>query len=156
MDLNPIDIVFTLVLVTLTLRAAFRGFVREFMAVAALVLGIGGAALGAGVVALWLEQMLGASLWNHVIAFLGLFLLLYLVIKLTEGALDALVERIHLDSLDHALGLFFGGFEGLVAVFIIILLLQIQPLLELDSLMNGSIYVELLTPLLPYANSFMQ
>lgn len=156
MELNPIDIVFTLVLVTLTLRAAFRGFVREFMAVAALVLGIGGAALGAGVVALWLEQMLGASLWNHVIAFLGLFLLLYLVIKLTEGALDALVERIHLDSLDHALGLFFGGFEGLVAVFIIILLLQIQPLLELDSLMNGSIYVELLTPLLPYANSFMQ
>ncbi|MFW6364118.1 MAG: CvpA family protein [Spirochaeta sp.] len=156
MQLNPIDVVFTLLLVILVLRAGFRGFVREFMAVAAVVLGIGSAAVFAGVVSLWLDQILGPSLCNHVIAFLGLFLVVYLVVKLTEGALNALVEHIHLDALDHALGLFFGCIEGLLAIFVIILVLQIQPFIRIDGVLQASLYADLLMPLVPYAGSVLQ
>ncbi|AFG36690.1 CvpA family protein [Spirochaeta africana] len=155
MQLNPIDVVFTLILVILVLRAGFRGFVREFMAVAAIVLGVAAAALFAGLVSIWLDQILGPSMWNHVIAFLGLFLLVYLVIKLTEGLLNTLVERIHLDALDHALGLFFGCVEGLLVIFMLIMIMQVQPFIRLDAVLRNSLYAELLMPLAPYAGSIM-
>ena len=156
MQLNPIDVVFTLILVILVLRAGFRGFVREFMAVAAVVLGVAAAALFAGISALWLDQIMGPSMWNHVIAFLGLFLLVYLLIKLTEGALNALVERIHLDALDHALGLFFGCVEGLLVIFMLLMIMQVQPFIRLDRVLQQSLYADLLMPLAPYAGRLMR
>ncbi|WP_460054031.1 CvpA family protein [Spirochaeta dissipatitropha] len=150
MQMNPIDIIFTLIVIIFVLRAGFRGFVHEFMAVAALVLGVAGAVLFAGIVSVWLDQILGPSVWNHIIAFLGIFLVLYLVVKLTESLLNALIERIHLNPLDHALGLFFGFIEGLLVVFGLILLMQIQPFVRMDAVLNRSLYSELLMPLIPY------
>ena len=156
MSLNPLDIAFTIAVIILVLRAGFRGFVREFMMLASLVLSIGVAALFSGTVSDWIEYYLGPSMWNHVIAFLGLFLAVYLLTKLTESFLNTLVERIHLNSLDHALGLFFGCIEGILMVFIAILLLRIQPIIPVDNALERSLYSELLGPLIPYAGSLVR
>lgn len=155
MTLNPLDVAFTLLLVLVTLRAGFRGFVREFMAVAAIVLGIGAATLFSAVVTVWIDQILGVSIWNHVIAYLGLFLIVYLIVKLAEGALNVLIERIHLDGLDHALGLFFGCVEALLVIFLLILIMQVQPFFSFTEILSTSLYTELLNPLIPYAGSLM-
>jgi membrane protein required for colicin V production len=61
------------------------------------------------------------------------------------------VERINLESLDRALGFFLGLAEGILVVFILILLIQLQPLFEAGDILAESVFARLLTPLLPYA-----
>jgi membrane protein required for colicin V production len=155
MEMNAIDIVFTLIVVFMIIRSGFRGFVREFMAVASLGAGLAVSVFFSGRLALLLDDQLGVSPWNSIIAFLVLFLLVYLIVKLTERGLNAMVEQIQLDSFDHALGLFFGSAEGLVLVFTIILLMSIQPFVDLSGFLAGSVYAEVLSPLTPYVDSIL-
>jgi membrane protein required for colicin V production len=155
MSFAGVDIVFAIVIVILAIRAAIRGFVKELMGTAALLLGIAIAVLFSGLVAQLIEQWIGPTIWSQVIAFLALFLVVYLVMKLFEGALNRIIERIHLDQLDHALGLFLGIVEGLLIVFVLLLLIQIQPFFDKETLLAGSIFGRILLPFLPFATQFL-
>ncbi|TFH04541.1 MAG: CvpA family protein [Spirochaetales bacterium] len=156
MEFAGIDIVFGIIIAILAFRAAIRGFVKELMGTAALFLGIIIAVLFSGMVSQLLDEFMGPTIWSQVIAFLGLFLVVYLVIKIFESALNKLIERIHLDQLDHALGFFLGIVEGLVVIFIILMLIQIQPFVEPESLMAGSLFGRILLPFLPFAQEFLR
>ena len=150
MDFTGLDIVFIVIVLFLTLRVVIKGFVKEFMSMAALILGIAVAVLFSGFAAQYVQPHLGAGPWSQVVAFLGLFLVTYIVVKLFENALYRLVEKINLESLDRALGFFLGLAEGLLVVFILILLLQLQPVFDVDELLRESVVARFLTPLLPY------
>ncbi|TVR03937.1 MAG: CvpA family protein [Spirochaetaceae bacterium] len=154
MDFVAIDIVFTIILLFTTLRAALRGFVQEVLSAAAVILGIAAAVLFSGLVAELLEATFGRSIWSQVVAFLAIFLVVYLVVKLSERALRNLVEQIHLESLDHALGLFLGLVEGILIVFVLILLIQVQPVLSPSRVLDGSVFARFLVPFFPYASQF--
>jgi membrane protein required for colicin V production len=108
------------------------------------------------VVAVQLEGYLGDSIWNQIISFLGLFLVTYLAIKIFEGALRAIVERINADNLDHALGFFLGVAEGLLLIFVLLLIIQIQPFINLDEAIDESVFAIALRPLLPYVDGLLQ
>jgi membrane protein required for colicin V production len=155
MTFAGIDIVFTIIVVILAFRAAFRGFVKELLGTAALFLGIIMAVLFSGLVAQTIDQYTGPSIWSQVIAFLGIFLVVYLIVKIFESALNRLIERIHLDQLDHALGFFLGVVEGLIVVFILLLLVQIQPFFDPEALITGSVFARIMLPFLPFAAEFL-
>ena len=155
MGFAGIDIVFGILLIFAAMRGGVRGFVREFMSMAALILGIGLAVVFSGQVAVLVNEYLNAAAWSQVIAFLGLFLGVYLLVKVFETALNRLVERINLDNLDHALGFFLGVAEGMLLIFVILLLLQVQPVFSADAVVRGSIFAEALLPLLPYASQLL-
>jgi membrane protein required for colicin V production len=155
MNLAGIDIVFAVVILIMALRSGFRGFIREFMSMAALILGIGVAVLFSGQASIIIDEYLDAQAWSQVIAFLALFVLVYLFVKIFESALNRLVERINLANLDHALGFFLGVAEGLFLVFLLLLMLQIQPFVDSDPLVRTSIFAEALLPFLPYASRFL-
>jgi len=152
MTITGIDIVFIIILIFAVIRAIFRGFVHEFMSMAALILGIIVAVLLSGVVAVKIAPYIGNSSWTQIAAFLGLFLLVYVIVKIFERALNRLVEQINLDSLDRALGFFLGIAEGLVLIFIIILVLRIQPFFDLKTVIDRSVFARILLPLMPYAS----
>jgi membrane protein required for colicin V production len=154
LDFAAIDIVFAIILVFTTLRAAMRGFVQEVLSAASVILGITAAVLFSGLVAELVEQTFGRSIWSQVVAFLMIFLLVYLVVKLFERALRNVVEQIHLESLDHALGLFLGLVEGILIVFVLILLIQVQPVIAPIRLLDGSVFARFLVPFFPYASQF--
>ena len=154
MQVAGIDIVFGIIVLILAFRAAIRGFVKELLGTAALILGITVAVVGSGMVAQLIEQYTGPTIWSQVIAFLVLFLVVYLVVKIFEGALNRLIERIHLDQLDHALGFFLGILEGLLIVFIALLLIQIQPFFDPQALVAGSLFARIMVPFLPFASEF--
>ena len=156
MELAAVDFVFAIVVVILALRAAIRGFVKELLGTAALILGIVAAVLFSGLASGLIDDLVGSSVWSQVIAFLGIFLIVYLVMKIFEGALNRLIERIHLNQLDHALGLFLGIVEGLVVVFVFLLLIQIQPFFEPEDLIGGSLFARVLVPFLPFAAEFLR
>ncbi|MFP4301117.1 MAG: CvpA family protein [Alkalispirochaetaceae bacterium] len=154
-DLAGVDIVFLIIIVFTSIRAGIRGFVKELMSMASVILGIAVAVLFSGVVAEYLDSYIGASPWSQVISFLGLFLLTYLGVKIFESALDRLIERIHLDSLDHALGFFLGIAEGLVVTFMLLLLIQIQPFVDPALLIEDSVLAHFLSPLFPYISEIL-
>ncbi|MFP4429676.1 MAG: CvpA family protein [Spirochaetota bacterium] len=149
-DFTAIDVVFGIIVIFATLRAGLRGFVKEALSVASLALGVVVAVLFSGTVAGYLDEWLGVSVWNQIIAFLGIFVVLYVLIKLFENALHRMIERVHLQSLDHAMGLLLGVVEGVVVVFLLILLIQIQPVADPERLLRGSFFARALLPFLPY------
>lgn len=150
-DLSGLDIVFLIIIVFMALRAGFRGFVREFMSMAAVILGIGVAVLFSGVAAVYVQPWVGTGAWSQVVSFLGLFLLVYLVVKIFENALNRIIEKINLESLDRALGFFLGIAEGLLGSFILVLILQLQPVFDTRVMIAESLLAQFLLPLLPYA-----
>lgn len=154
-SLAAVDIVFLILILFTSIRAGVRGFVKELLSMASVILGIAVAVLFSGVAAEQLETYIGVSPWSQVIAFLGLFLLTYIAVKIFENALDRLIERIHLDSLDHALGFFLGVAEGLVVTFLLLLVIQIQPLVEPSALIEDSLFARILSPLFPYMSEFL-
>ena len=155
MELSGLDIVFLVLIVFSALRSGIRGFVHEFLSMAAVILGIAGAVFFSGLVAPLLHPYVGVGPWAQVIAFLGLFLVVYVVVKLFENALNRLIEHINLESLDRALGFFLGIAEGLFVIFVIVLVLQLQPLFDAQPLLTDSRIARFFLPLLPYAERFM-
>lgn len=149
--LSGLDIVFLILIAFAALRAGIRGFVHEFLSMAAVLLGIGAAVLFSGIAAQLLQPYVGGGTWSQVVAFLGLFLVVYVVVKLFENALNRLIERINLESLDRALGFFLGIAEGLFLVFVLVLILQLQPVFDVEQLLLESEISRFLIPLLPYA-----
>jgi len=155
LNLSGLDIVFLVIALFFTLRVAIKGFVKEFMSMAAVLLGIAVAVLFSGVAARYAEPYLGDGAWSQVVAFLALFLIVYVVVKLFESGLYRLVEHIHLEALDRALGFFLGLAEGVIAVFLLILVLQLQPVFDAEPILRESVFARLLLPLLPYAQQFI-
>ncbi len=149
MNLQPVDIVFSLLLLFVSVRGAMRGFVAEFFSFAAVIAGIGSAVLFSGIAAQRLEPYLGPSFWNGIIAFLVIFLVVYLVVKVIENSLHRLLENVNLEKLDRALGLFLGFTEGVVLTGAVLLLLRVQPLFDASSLLNDSFFARMLLPLIP-------
>jgi membrane protein required for colicin V production len=155
MEYSAIDIVFLVVIIFFTLRAAIRGFVKELLSTASVVVGIAAAVAFSGLVAQAITPYVGSLVWSQIIGFLGIFILVYLFMKLFENGLHRLVERINLESLDHALGIFLGIVEGVLVVFILVLLIQIQPFVEPQALLADSWFAQMLTPFLPYASELL-
>jgi membrane protein required for colicin V production len=150
-SLSGLDIVFLILIAFAALRAGIRGFVHEFLSMAAVLLGIATAVFFSGIVAQMLQPYIGGGAWSQVVAFLGLFLIVYVVVKLFETALNRIIERINLESLDRALGFFLGIAEGLFLVFVLVLLLQLQPIFDVEQMLLESQIARFLVPLLPYA-----
>jgi len=149
MSYATIDLVFAVLIVVLAVRGAIRGFVAEFGSVAALFLGLGGAIALYKSVAALLGKWFGTSLWNPLIGFLVVFLLIYLVVKLLERLLAALFDKLNLERLDRAIGLFLGLAEGLLLAGVLLFLLNWQPFFDTRGLLQDSLFARFLSPLLP-------
>ncbi|MBN2553878.1 MAG: CvpA family protein [Spirochaetales bacterium] len=149
MSFEVIDIVFALIVVIAAIRGAFRGFVTEVGSMAALILGFAMAIVFYKPVALLLEKQFKPSMWNQLIAFLILFLLVYLLVKLVQRLLQNIIERLNLDRLDSALGLFLGITEGLLVVGVVLFVINWQPFFDPRNLLGSSFFARLLFPILP-------
>lgn len=150
-----IDIVFLILVVFLAIRGAIRGFVKELLSTAAVILGVVMGLLFSGVVAQFIAERWGGGDWLQIVSFLGIFVVSYLVVKIFEGALNNLIEKIHAESLDHALGLFLGVVEGVIVCFLLILVLQLQPFFEIGPILEESIGAAILLPFLPFVQELI-
>lgn len=155
MTLSGLDVVFLIVVGFAVIRAALRGFIRELLSMAALILGLGAAVFFSGTVSRYLVDAIPSGPWAQVVSFLGLFVVVYIVVKIFEGALKRLIDRVNLEGLDRALGLILGFAEGVVVVFILLLILQAQPFVPTDAMFAESVVAQMLLPLLPYAEQLM-
>jgi membrane protein required for colicin V production len=150
MEWNYLDIVFAIIVFFMLLRGLLRGALAELFSVGAIAMGIAVAVIFSGAAGAAVEEKLGARGWGRIIAFLGLFLVSYIVMKLAEKLLRGFVANVNLQNLDKALGFFLGLVEGIALLALIIFILRLQPVFDVDGILAGSLCVRMLDPLVVF------
>jgi len=143
-----IDVVFMVIIAISALRCAARGFISELLSMAAFIFGLlaaifffrGGALLIRG----WF--MPEVKVLPEIIAFVALFLLVYIAIKTVEATIKKIIEGVQLGQLDHFLGFLFGCVEGVVIVCLLLFLISILPFFNADSVLEKSLFAKILLP----------
>jgi membrane protein required for colicin V production len=151
MNMAVIDIIFIVLIFILILRCALRGFVREVMSMASVVLGLLAALLfykpGAAFVRTKILE--DVEVLPELIAFVSLMIIVFIVIKILERIIQDIISRITLlGGIDHSLGLALGFLEGLLLVSLILFVLSIQPLFNPEPLLEHSFFAKHLNPLM--------
>jgi len=148
MGLAVIDIVFLILIAIFALRCALRGIVGELMSMAALVLGLLAAIFFFRKTA---ELIRGKFIPDvkalpEIVAFIGVFIIVFAAIKILETILKDIIERIQLGGPDRFLGFFLGVAEGLVIVCLLLFLILVQPFVDPALILEGSFLADLLMP----------
>ncbi|MDR2102560.1 MAG: CvpA family protein [Treponema sp.] len=143
-----LDIVFAVLILLLVIRCALRGLIKELSAAASLVLGVLGGVFfhKQGGAFIRTKILAEVPVLPEILAFIGIFLLVFFAMKFLERILRDIIEGIHLGGADHALGILFGLVEGIALIGLILLGLTIQPLFDAHPLLAGSIFARILLP----------
>lgn len=150
MTKSALDIVFILLIVLFVIRCYLKGFVSELLSMAAIVLGVlsslffyknGGAFLR---IKFWPD----IKLFPEVIAFIGIFIIVFIVIKFFEMLLKGVIQGIKLGGVDRFLGVIFGLAEGVAVISLVLFLLRVQPLFDASSILGESVFARFLLPLI--------
>ncbi|MDR0598337.1 MAG: CvpA family protein [Treponema sp.] len=150
MSMAVIDIVFFALIVILIIRCGLRGLIKEVMSVASVTLGLLAAVsfYRQGAAFVRTKILADVAVLPELIAFVSLLAIVFFVVKILEHIIQDIIARIHVGGLDHALGLVFGLLEGLILVRLILFVLDIQPLFNAETLLEHSIIVKFLDPLM--------
>jgi len=148
-----IDYIFIALLLILSIRGAYRGFVSELLSMTGIILGLGLAVTFSRLSADYLDKLWGESSWNFLIAFLIIFLIVYTITKIFEGLMHRLFSALHLEKLDRVLGFFLGIGEGVLIIAIVLFLLAWQPFFDSKTILENSFFSRLLLPIMPPASS---
>ncbi|OHE72091.1 MAG: colicin V production CvpA, partial [Treponema sp. GWB1_62_6] len=132
-------------------RCALRGFIEEFMSMAAVVFGALCAVLLFKPGAVLVEKNFKLPVPPELVAFVALFLIAFIVVKILEKILADIIDRVNMESLDRLLGALFGLAEGLLVVSVFLFILSIQPLFDSAPLLKGSLFARYLLPLVTEA-----
>ena len=146
MGFAALDIVLAIIILILVVRAGLRGVIREAGGLAAWTLGIlfaisfyshGGAYIRS-------KALAGVDLVPEILAFIGLFAIVFLAITIISTMLSGIIEQLGLNVLDNGLGVLFGLFEGIVFAALAIYVISRQPLFDPNLLLEGSIFAKVL------------
>ncbi len=111
---NWLDWTLAGVMVASVVAAALKGFIRELISLAALVVGLAVAALGYGRVAVWFEDLARSREVALGAGFLTLFLATLLVGALISALAKKLIKAAGVQWFDRFLGGIFGLIRGVV------------------------------------------
>lgn len=142
----PIDVVFISLGLILIVRCALRGFIEEFMSMAAIILGLFTGTLLYKNGAIYIREQFSITVLTELIAFVVLFLIAFVLVKILEYILRDIVDRINLGTVDHLFGVFLGFVEAMIVIMIILFVLQVQPLFNPVGVLENSIFAKYLIP----------
>jgi membrane protein required for colicin V production len=130
------------------IRSALHGFVEETLGLAWLILGIIFAFQFYNDLAAFLRTkiMHDVKVLPEVMAFIALFFLVFLIVKMVTLLLKDIITKIRLGGLDRFLGAVFGILEGLACISIIIFIINVQPVFDKDKILKDSLFNKILAP----------
>ena len=117
------DIIFIGIALFFIIRGFFKGFISEFMSMAALICGIASGIVFQPHVSPLLNNYIKSAAWRPLVAFLILFIGTYIIVKIVEMFLHNVVDSIQLNSLDRILGFCWGLLEAGVIILLIVFLI---------------------------------
>ncbi len=150
-----IDILFVIIIVFCVIRCVINGFVKEFFSKVALIAGAFVGLMFYGVVTPMFPTTLPDFAIN-IAAFLLIFIAVYIIIRIIEHVVGLAFRGEIMAGLDRALGLFLGIFEGLLISGLILLVLLSQTFINVEGLLDNSLFYDILTPVLLYSTQLVQ
>lgn len=116
-----VDIIMLVFVVLMTIWGMVRGIVRQVGDLAALILGIVGSNLWGSDIATWI---LNRSEWSlivcQLIAYLGLFLVIYIAVRIVVSFIKSLTRLVRLGWIDAIAGGLFGAFKTILFVSLLL------------------------------------
>jgi membrane protein required for colicin V production len=148
MSFAVIDIIFIALIAIFTVRCALKGFVSELMSMASVVLGLLAALYfyKKGGEFVRIKFMPDLKIIPEIIAFIALFLIVFIAIKILEAMLMEIIEGVRLGSADRFLGILFGLVEGIIVVSLMLFLFSVQPLFDPRPILEKSLFARILMP----------
>lgn len=140
MMIGMLDIIFFVIILIVSVGAAFKGFVREVLGKAAWILAIILSVLFYGMGAQYLSDKIKNLTLCYICSFVAIFLGVFLVVKIIEVILSKLVKGEIVGGLNRAAGFLLGIAEGLILVFAILFVLHRQPWMNISSITKDSIF----------------
>ena len=145
--MNMLDWILLAFLALAGIRGLSRGLVRELFSVAAPIAGLAAALFlykwGAGI----LVTRFNLAFAPEVVAFGILFLVAFAFVKIVAALIRDGIEAAQLDRVDRGLGFVLGLAEGVVVVAVILVVLQVQPLVDVKGLLATSVIAKALLPI---------
>jgi len=148
--ISVIDIIFIFLITLFVLRCYLKGFLSELLSMASIVLGL--------LASLFFYKnggvFLRARFWPdlkvipEIVAFIALFLIVFIVVKLLEIVFKEIINEVQLGGADRFLGVVFGFAEGIAVISLVLFLLRIQPLFDPSSILADSFFARFLLPLI--------
>ena len=148
MTFSVLDLVFLIIILSFAVIALIKGFVSELFGKGAPVLSVWIAILTYKLLLPSLECAIKIHILAVIVSFLIIFFVCYLILMIVKSILKKLVDNEILGGLNKFLGFVFGIIEGLALVLIILLLLSSQPWFDVSSLLEGSVFYRIFSPLL--------
>jgi membrane protein required for colicin V production len=144
-----LDIICALLVLLFVLRCSMRGFVKELMSMAASTLGLLAGAFFYKDVAAFIrtKAMSETKLVPEILGFIVLFVIVFVVVRVVCVMLKEILEQMNMGGVDRFLGAVFGLVEGLAVVSLVLFLINIQPVIDREKILSGSIFAERLLPL---------
>lgn len=154
MELQVIDYILLVLMVVMVIWGFVRGIVCQIGDLAALILGIVGAHLWGSTCAAWVQSH---TSWDgmacSVLAYIGLFLLIYLTVRIVASFIKSLTKLVRLGWIDSVCGAFFGAFKLLLfasMVFNVLLWVAPQASWWRDESLATSVSYPILRELFPW------
>jgi membrane protein required for colicin V production len=148
MGLAAIDFVFIVIILIFALHCALKGFVSEVMSLAAVILGILSAIFFFRAGAEFIRESFipEVKVIPEILAFIVIFFIAFIAVKLLEKMLKTVIEGIHLGGLNHVLGFIFGVAEGTIVVCLVLFVISILPFVDSDRILGESLFAAWLLP----------
>ena len=133
--MQVLDLVFVILLGLLVLRGFLKGFTGELFSIVSPALAIAASIFffKNGAVFLrsrYTQDFLQAPFIAEILAFLGIFVIVFFAGKITGHMIKDIVVRLKLDALDKTLGILLGLAEATALIIFILFLLAAQPLFD--------------------------
>jgi len=147
-NIPVIDIIFFIFIVLMVIHGFLKGFIGELFSWAPLVLALCTAIFlyPAGAELIRKHALQGIKLIPEILAFVAIFAVIILILKLLEHVLKDIVDGAQLGGIDKILGMLFGFLEGVALTAAILLVLNILPVTS--KVIEDSFFAQFLLPLI--------
>lgn len=143
---GALDIFLILVLLIFAIRGANRGFIKEVFSIFALILGFFLGIKYSGKLSAYFDFKNDSNVMVLILSFLIILVTVFLIAKLIEFIVKGVLNALNLKDLDKILGFVIGLFEGLLLIYALFMLLDLQPFVKLHSFLDKSFIYNLISP----------
>jgi membrane protein required for colicin V production len=156
-SIATLDIICLTLMLIFVVRCTLIGFVKEVFSMAAVILGIlaGIFFYNKGAIFIRTKVLENVRFLPEIAAFVALFCIVFVVMKILQHILGDIVEQVHLGGFDRFLGLIFGFVEGTLIIVLVLFVISIQPLFDPEPVLRGSVFAEFFMPLIRQNISLM-